>query len=225
MEKVRSTAQSIILIPGLFLLILAHGCDRGESPAWTGADSLRVINETLQYRRDVERYFRDHPSSPFRADPPIRFEGLRWYPPDVNMYFVSRLQRYERPETVIVLGTKNEERQQIRYGYFPITVNGQNLKLNVYKFTEGDIRQRPELREYLSVWFTDQTTGDETYEVGRYVEIEQERADPDHLYVVNLNNAHNPYCAYNPDYSCAIPTREDHLPVPIRAGEMKYHAD
>jgi uncharacterized protein (DUF1684 family) len=61
--------------------------------------------------------------------------------------------------------------------------------------------------------------------VGRYLEIEPESKDPEHLYVVNLNNAHNPYCAYNPAYSCAVPTKEDRLPLAIRAGEMNYHVE
>ena len=98
-------------------------------------------------------------------------------------------------------------------------------RLNAYKFSPEDVRRHPQLASNLSVWFTDETTGGETYGVGRYVEVEAESDDPDHVYVVNLNNAHNPYCAYNPTYSCAIPTREDRLPIAVRAGEMSYHTE
>lgn len=214
------------LIAGLITILLSvPSCKESSEHGWTGADSLRIINESLQYRRDVESFFRNHPSSPFNTNPPIPYKGLRWYPPDANMYFLSKLERYEKPETVTVMGTRGEKRTQIRYGYFTITIGGQDLKLNVYKFTEEDIRLHPALKENLSVWFTDETTGSETYGVGRYVEIEPEHTDPEHLYVINLNNAHNPYCAYNHEYSCAIPTRDDHLPVAIRAGEMSYHTE
>ena len=53
--------------------------------------------------------------------------------------------------------------------------------------------------------------------------------------LVDFNMAYNPYCAYNPPhslfvkmgmtprmlYSCPIPPKENHLSVPIQAGEMK----
>jgi uncharacterized protein (DUF1684 family) len=63
----------------------------------------------------------------------------------------------------------------------------------------------------------------ETYHVGRYVDVGAEQPDPEHVYVIDFNNAYNPYCAYSSLYSCAIPRREDRIPTPVRAGELKYH--
>jgi len=37
--------------------------------------------------------------------------------------------------------------------------------------------------------------------------------------IVDFNYAHNPYCAYNERWSCPITPAENHIPVPIRAGE------
>ena len=207
------------------LLALFSSCSKPWSRPSNADDSLKAVNETLQYRRAAEEYFRTNPQSPFNATPPIPFEGLRWFPPDPAMYFQSTLQRYERPETVVVMGTKNEPRKQVRYGWFTVEIGGVEYRLNVYKFTPDVVREHPALEGVLSVWFTDETTGKETYPVGRYVEVEEESPDPDHLYTVNLNNAHNPYCAYNPAYSCAIPTKEDRLPVAVRAGELNYHLE
>jgi uncharacterized protein (DUF1684 family) len=119
-----------------------------------------------------------------------------------------------------VFGTKGEERKHLKYGYFMLTFEGQEYKLNVYKYVPGQQERSPDL---LSVWFTDATTGKETYEVGRYVDVGNENVDPDFVYMINFNNAYNPYCAYSAIYSCAIPRREDHLDIPIRAGELKYH--
>jgi uncharacterized protein (DUF1684 family) len=206
-------------------LVALTSCTKPSSRPATAADSLRAVNETLDYRRMAEEYFRSDPQSPFNTTPPVPFEGLRWFPPDPGMYFTSKLERFENPETVTVYGTKNEPRKQVRYGYFTIEVGGAEHRLNVYKFPPDMASQYPELEGVLSVWFTDETTGKETYQVGRYLEIEREATDPDHLYVVNLNNAHNPYCAYNHAYSCPIPTREDRIPVAIRAGEMNYHVE
>jgi uncharacterized protein (DUF1684 family) len=214
-----------ILIIAVAALASLTSCTKPSSGTMTAADSLKAVNETLDYRRTAEEYFRHEKDSPFNTEPAVPFEGLRWFPPDPGMYFTAKLERYERPETVIVYGTKKEPRKQLRYGYFTLQIEGKVCRINVYKFPPEITAQHPELDGVLSAWFTDETTGRETYHVGRYLQIEPESKDPGHLYVLNLNNAHNPYCAYNPVYSCAIPTREDRLPVAIRAGEMNYREE
>jgi hypothetical protein len=39
---------------------------------------------------------------------------------------------------------------------------------------------------------------------------------------IDFNYAYNPYCAYNEDYSCPLPPRENWLKVAIRAGEKAF---
>ena len=209
-----------ILAPAVFLL----GCQTTPQPGrrWSGNDSLRIIQEVISHRAEVDSFFRNDVESPFRKDTSTHFDSIKWFPPNINYYFESRLFRYERPETVSVFGTKGEERRELRYGYFIFFFNGGKYKLNVYKFTPYD-KAYYTYKDLLSVWFTDETTGKETYGVGRYLEIGDEQPGADHVYVVNFNNAYNPYCAYSAVYSCAIPPKEDHLNIPIRAGEMKYH--
>ncbi len=210
---------------GLFACIsLIGGCVNSHPPNhwWTTEDSLNIVNEILAHRADVDSSFRNDSDSPFNKDASIRFEGIKWFPADIHYYFQSRLYRYETPETVSVFGTKGDERREVKYGYFLLNVEGKNHRLNVYKFTPHE-KEYVANRDLLSVWFTDETTGKETYHVGRYLEVGNEHSDPEHRYIIDLNNAYNPYCAYSPLYSCAIPRKEDHLDFPVRAGEMKYH--
>lgn len=47
--------------------------------------------------------------------------------------------------------------------------------------------------------------------------------DPNHVYTIDFNLAYNPYCAYSPNFSCAIPTKEDFITIAINAGEKKFH--
>ena len=49
------------------------------------------------------------------------------------------------------------------------------------------------------------------------------RPDPAHLFVFDFNKAHNPYCAYNGMYSCAIPEKADVLPLALKARGKNYH--
>jgi uncharacterized protein (DUF1684 family) len=75
---------------------------------------------------------------------------------------------------------------------------------------------------YFSIWFTDLTTGEESYGVGRYLDFEL-NSDKDFIYTIDFNLAYNPYCAYSSEYTCAIPTKEDYVDSEIEAGEKKYH--
>ena len=176
----------------------------------------------------MDAFFRADPGSPFVRDTTVSYCGLNWFPINPHYCVHSILHRYADPETVTVMGTKGETRRQLRYGYFEFAVPGEGgtptlLKLNVYKFTPYDGQRYVLYKDNLSVWFTDSTTGKETYSVGRYVEIGNEIPDPSHMYTIDLNTAFNPYCAYSSMYSCAIPRKEDHLRIALRVGEMKFH--
>jgi len=191
------------------------GCTRPVVPGST------ILRETLAHRAEVDSAFRLDPNSPFLQDSTIQYHGLHWFEPDTTFYFVAKLHRYADPAELTIYGTKGEERPMLRYGYFLISYGGKEYPLNVYTAAE-DTRSAGRDR-YLSVWFTDETTGRETYPVGRYVDVGEEHSDPEQLYTLNFNNAYNPYCAYSSRYSCAVPTKENRLPFPVRAGEMKYH--
>ena len=56
---------------------------------------------------------------------------------------------------------------------------------------------------------------------GLYLEPEQGH---DGRFVVDLNEACNPFCAYNEAYSCPFPPPENWLKVPVPVGERTYGA-
>lgn len=215
--------QSVHLLL-LIALILNFNCQqKHQSLSFTTQDSLAIINNILQYRAEQDSFFRYSEISPFNRDTTIQYEGLKYFPPDIKYYFKSKLYRYDNPETVVVLGTKGEERKQLKYGYFVLNYEGKEHKINVYKFTIYDSIRYKLYKDNLSFWFRDRTTGKETYEIGRYVEIGNESPDPEYVYTIDLNKAYNPYCAYSVLYSCAIPREEDYLDFEVKAGEKKYH--
>jgi uncharacterized protein (DUF1684 family) len=214
------------------LVTFLSGCSRDDQsrhlPVVSAADSIACVQDNLAHRAAVDDEFRHDPGSPFHRDTSISFTGLHWFPIDVRYRSSVRLHRYPDPEIVRVMGTKGEPREQLRYGYFVLTLPDSagmpvQVRLNVYKFTPSDSVRYARYRNHLSMWFTDATTGKETYHVGRYIELGEEQTDPDARYTVDLNKAFNPYCAYSALYSCAIPTEDDRISLPIRVGEMKYH--
>ena len=45
----------------------------------------------------------------------------------------------------------------------------------------------------------------------------------DNRFKIDFNLAYNPYCAYNDYWSCPLTPFENHIKVPIRAGEKLFH--
>jgi hypothetical protein len=206
------------------------GCARQPAtiPPIAPQDSASIAIDNLAHREKVRDFFMTDKGSPFQRDSSIRFTEIKWFPVDVRFCVTSVLHRYAVPETVTVMGTRGEARRHLKYGYFefllPDTALGAKLcRINVYKFTPSDGQRYLLYRNQLSVWFTDRTTGRETYPVGRYVEIGEEDPDPAHRYTIDFNKAYNPYCAYSHLYSCAVPRDEDRLDVAVSAGEKTYH--
>ena len=211
------------------LLVSVGGCSsKPVLPPLSAADSVAIVQDNIEHRAEADSFFRSDPGSPFLRDTTIRYHGINWFPINPHFRGLSLLHRFADPETVLVMGTKGEERKQLRYGYFEFIVPGDQdalttIRLIAYKFTPYDGQRYALYRNSLSVWFTDKTTGQETYDVGRYVEIGDELPDKSHVYTIDLNKAFNPYCAYSSQYSCAVPRKEDHLDIAVRAGELKYH--
>ena len=79
-----------------------------------------------------------------------------------------------------------------------------------------------EITNYLVPVVVEQTArGERSFDIySRYLEVEP--PDLRQRVVVDFNYAYNPYCAYNPDWSCPIPPGENWISVSIRAGEKSF---
>jgi uncharacterized protein (DUF1684 family) len=142
---------------------------------------------------------------------------LKYFPPDTGWIYRSKLQPDPNPRTVAIRDTQGEQREATIIGTVSFTREGRTHSLFVYRMA-GPV---PGSVHY-SLWFTDRTTGKETYEVGRYLDFLKDE-DPDFVYTLDFNRAYNPYCAYSSSYSCPIPRKEDHLDLAVTAGEKKWH--
>jgi uncharacterized protein (DUF1684 family) len=77
--------------------------------------------------------------------------------------------------------------------------------------------------ERLFIPFRDGTCGKETYGAGRYLDLEPaEHLTDEGKWIVDFNEAYNPWCAYSEDYACPFVPPENRLRVPVRAGERNY---
>ncbi|HEY2029320.1 MAG TPA: DUF1684 domain-containing protein [Myxococcales bacterium] len=146
------------------------------------------------------------PQSPRLATGPFPV----WFDPDPSARVEATLQR-EPPQEEVILSTRGNKRRALRLGKLRFTLGGHELSLTALRLLEPGTRETA-----VSIFFRDETTGHETYPVGRYVDAEP--LGPDR-YVLDFNRAYNPSCAFSTLYNCPIPPRENVLAVPVRAGE------
>lgn len=200
---------AFILIPAAALIF--YSCGEKYTP-----EQEKYIREIEKSRVEKDDWMKNNPDSPFVNDPDAHYAPLKYYNVDPDFVFHSKLYYYKTKDTVTIFGTKGETRKIVRFGYVKFNYKGKEYNLNVYNGMTSDSTA------YYTIWFTDKTTGVETYGVGRYLDFDL-NPDPDYLYTIDFNLAYNPYCAYSARYSCAIPTREDHLDMAVTAGEKSFH--
>lgn len=170
----------------------------------------RLTSEINDLRKHKDEQFRTSPDSPIPMEIKPAFSGLAYYPLDWKYRFEGPVNRYENPPRIIIIATDGEKRDAVRYGYIRFSLDGSEIRLQVYKLQESG------MENILFIPFTDVNAGKETYPAGRYIDLEEK---PDGRYVIDFNKAYNPFCAYGGDYSCPVTPKENHLKVAIPAGE------
>jgi uncharacterized protein len=106
------------------------------------------------------------------------------------------------------------------YGIIHFTINDTAVTLNVYQ--SQDLMASSQYKDHLFIPFTDATSGQETYESGRYIDLEIKDITNDKV-MIDFNKAYNPYCAYlSGKFNCPIPPAENRLAVAITAGEKSF---
>ncbi|MBI5838149.1 MAG: DUF1684 domain-containing protein [Candidatus Eisenbacteria bacterium] len=151
------------------------------------------------------------PKSPRYRD----YKGLKFFPVDFAYRFQLPLTASPRPETTIILSTRGNQRHAVRLGWFDFTVGRSPCRLEAVRLLEPGVGEND-----LGVFFTDATSGKQSYPLGRYVDVTRMQSG---LYVLDFNTAYNPACAVSDHYNCPYPPKGNRLKVAIRAGEMNAH--
>jgi uncharacterized protein len=148
---------------------------------------------------------------PIAADKKDAFLPLSYFPVDPAYAVPAAFKENpagSRPEVEFET-SGHERRKMVLLGTLQFTLQGQPFKL-------GAFAEAGQPADRLFVPFADATTGTDTYQAGRYLDIARSTTG---LYVVDFNRAYNPYCYYNPTYDCPYPPKDNRLPIAIRAGE------
>jgi uncharacterized protein (DUF1684 family) len=134
---------------------------------------------------------------------------LSYFPIDPEYNVPAALKRIDDPTIIDMPTSTGTNRKMRRVGTLEFTLKGQPMKLTAFVEVGTD-------PNHLFVPFSDLTSGTETYEAGRFMDLDRNATG---IYEVDFNRAYNPYCYYSPTWECPLPPPENRLKVPIRAGE------
>jgi hypothetical protein len=144
-----------------------------------------------------------------------KYQGLKYFPIDLGYRYELPLTPNPKPETIVILSTRGNQRNAQRVGWFEFMVGETPSRLEAVRLLEPGVGEHD-----LGIFFRDATTGKESYPLGRYVDVTKL---PNGNFLLDFNMAYNPACAFSDHYNCPIPPRANTLSIAIRAGEMDSH--
>jgi uncharacterized protein len=206
-------SRSVSLVFFLFFLI-SFGIGQ------TKEDSLitKYTEEIGKYRNGKNIKLMYGESTPLLPEQLKDFKGLKYFEPDLKYKVEGKLVKDDKQEIVLMKTSTDREPAYVRYGVVYFKIDTFDLKLAVFQNKKMlDLSQDTNL---LFVPFRDGTNGKETYGGGRYFDCEIPLTG--NTILLDFNKAYNPYCAYNPRFSCVIPPEENRLAVRIEAGEKIF---
>lgn len=172
-----------------------------------------ILNDTKLFQKELITEFSNPQTTPLSAKAKSTFKGIRFFPFNKKYVVDARFVRTPDEKPFQMSTSSGMRKTYIKYAEVFFTIDGKQYRLNVYQ--SQDLIKSEEYKDYLFIPFTDATSGNETYEGGRYIDLSIPAGD--HL-LINFNKAYHPYCAYTDGYNCPIPPRENNLPVKIEAG-------
>lgn len=161
------------------------------------------------WRDTRDELFRSHPQSPLPG-----YSGLAYYDYDPSARVVAELEDLDAaPAALETSGAEPMLFTPFARAHFELRGEPLALELDWLASYGGGI----------FLCFRDTTSGTTTYGGGRYLLDTVKGTDLGRDYagrwVVDLNFAYNPSCAYDPRWTCPLPPRQSRLALPVRAGE------
>ena len=186
------------------------GSDDSEHPSkiTTGTVTITIIHRGERYGLRIK-----DSKAPART----QFHGLRWYPPDETYRVPAKWIPYNPPHQVAIPTILGTEVKADVPGAAEFTLEGKTLRLE-------PILESPDDKELFFI-LRDTTSTTETYGAGRFLYTplpDHGLTEPGEL-VLDFNRAQNPPCAYTPYATCPLPPPQNRLPIPIPAGQQRYH--
>lgn len=174
------------------------------------AAPLPYPDQIQKWRADKDAFMRESPQSPVPAAQRATFAPLAYFPIDPSFRTPAALEDLADGPPIDMPTSTGQIRKMRRVGRLSFTLKGRPFTLSAFvEADETDMRR-------LFVPFRDLTNGTETYQGGRYLDLDRTATG---VYDLDFNKAYHPFCYYNASYDCPIPPSENRLTIAVRAGE------
>ena len=182
-------------------------------------DPDKIYKIKIQRHRDVKDIeYTDILNTPLTDELLTDFIGLKYFPIDFNYKVSCSFERDTTAKPFKMKTSTDRRPDYVKYGELEFYIKNIPHKLSVYQNLK--LINRAGYEDYLFIPFKDETSGNETYGGGRFLDFKIPKSD---TIILDFNLAYNPLCCYNHKYSCPIPPDENILKVKIEAGEKNYH--
>ncbi|MCX8490215.1 MAG: DUF1684 domain-containing protein [Cyclobacteriaceae bacterium] len=197
-----------------------------------GESSEVYYSAMIKEREEKDAFMKTDKDSPFRSTKARKLDAasgqidttettavvkkLNYFPPDLKYKVKASLESIENKKVIVVPTSDGKEKRYLEYARAKFTLNGQKNSLLIMEVMDAG-----PYKGTLFLAFADETSANETYGAGRYIELKKVRGATS--IVIDFNHAYNPYCAYSDSFSCPFPPKENIMKIAIKAGEKKYH--
>jgi uncharacterized protein (DUF1684 family) len=186
---------------GFLLGLLLLACN-------TKSDYTNQIEHEQKRRQAV---FINPEQSPLDTAEIAKFKGLHFFSPDESFKSTAVLTWLPQVMYLSIPQTGGGAEDYMQTAVIDFILEGKSFQLPAYQNEEMK-RNRT-----LFVPFTDLTSGKETYNGGRYLDLPYN--DHRNELVIDFNYAYSPFCMHTQRYSCPKVPKENHLDIAITAGE------
>jgi uncharacterized protein len=202
----RDYCRSVPALPALAAFLAAVVFAAGCSPKPPDERDYATKIAAARAAKDAQFMGGDDPIPKAKHE---QFLPLAYFSIDPDYHVPGTIKPIDDKTIYEMPTSTGANRKMRRVGSLEFTLKGQPLKLTAFNELGTDPGS-------LFVAFSDLTNGTETYEAGRFMDLERNTTG---IYEVDFNRAYIPYCYYNPTYECPYPPKENRLQIPIRAGE------
>ncbi len=171
-----------------------------------------------KFQKELNTEYADTKTSPLTAEDLAVFKTLEFYPINEKFFVTAKFVRTESEKPFEMKTSTDRKPLYVKYGEAHFVIDGLDYKLNLYRNIE--LSKKEEYKDYLFLPFSDLTSGKESYIGGKYIDMKIPKGE---TIVIDFNTSYNPYCAYNPKYSCPKVPLENDLNIEIKAGVKKFH--
>lgn len=175
----------------------------------------KVEEDIIKYQNKLNEEFTNPATSILLPEDLKHFNSLEFYPINLKFRVEAHLIKTPDEQPFQMPTTTSRLPWYVKYGELHFKIDNNDFKLDVFQ----NVEPKAGYENYLFLPFTDLTSGNGSYGGGRYIDL---FVTDENSLILDFNKSYNPYCAYNPNYSCPIPPEQNDLKIKIEAGVKDY---